>query len=115
MLGQHEIKGFAVLINRTVALHPCAFDLDIGLVHAPGAAGCRLSTLGLSETLTIKGPNTHVRVGGEGYEGEDGFRICRPRFLAQNYSDVGSNSWVAFRCCHGAIAPSVNAGHYSRD
>ena len=48
MLGQHEIKGFAVLINRTVALHPCAFDLDIGLVHAPGAAGCRLSTLGLT-------------------------------------------------------------------
>jgi hypothetical protein len=45
MLRQHEIKGFAVLVNGAMKIHPLAFDLDIGLVHPPGAAGFGFSAL----------------------------------------------------------------------
>lgn len=38
-LGKHEIKGFPVSVHRAVQIRPCAFHLDVGLIHAPGPAG----------------------------------------------------------------------------
>ena len=36
--GQQEVNRFALLVYRAVEILPIAFDLDIGLVHAPAAA-----------------------------------------------------------------------------
>jgi hypothetical protein len=38
-LGQHEIKGLAVAVNRPIQVDPFAVHLEIGLVSTPGA-GC---------------------------------------------------------------------------
>ena len=35
--GQQEVNRFSLLVYRAVEILPVAFDLDIGLVHAPAA------------------------------------------------------------------------------
>jgi hypothetical protein len=45
---KHEIKGFAEFVDSPIEIGPLAFDLDIGLVHPPGAAGCGFAPLGLA-------------------------------------------------------------------
>ena len=39
-LGEHEIKGFPRLVDRSVQICPLALNFDIGLIHAPRTA-CR--------------------------------------------------------------------------
>jgi hypothetical protein len=48
MLRRHEIKGFTEFIDSAIEIGPFAFDLDIGLVHPPGAAGFGFAPLGLT-------------------------------------------------------------------
>ncbi len=47
LLRQHEIKGFAIPVNRPVEVGPPTFDLDVGLVHSPGFSGRPFSGLSL--------------------------------------------------------------------
>lgn len=52
--GQHEIKGFSASIDRTIEIHPAAFDLHLGLIHPPGLTGCCLPTMSLRDNCSRK-------------------------------------------------------------
>ena len=91
VLEKHEIKGLAEFVDSTVEIDPLAFDLNIGLIHSPGAAGRGFAAMSLvgNKRRLFHDPSVQRRVvNGNAALGHDFFQIT----IRHGVSDVEKHS-----------------------